>query len=88
MVTGPDIWLSHWYTIGREELPASLLSSFSRAALNCWYLHRSCKRLVSGYHKRCSMVPGLLQSCKQWLKRRLRAQKGHHKLFWETHHCK
>ena len=59
-MTGPDIWLSHWYTIGSEELPASLLSSFSRATLNCWYLYRSCKRPVSGFYKRCSMVPSLL----------------------------
>lgn len=64
LVTGPDIWLSHWYTIGSEELPASLLSSFSRAALSCWYLRRSCKRPVStltGCHNCCSMVlPSLL----------------------------
>ena len=38
-MTGPVIWCSHWYTMGSEELPASLLSSFSRAHLNCWYLH-------------------------------------------------
>ena len=60
LVTGPDIWLSHWYTIGSEELPANLLSSFSRAALNCWYLHRSCRGPVSaltGCYDCCSMVP-------------------------------
>lgn len=39
-MTGPAIWCSHWYTMGSEELPASWLSSFSRALLNCWYLNK------------------------------------------------
>ena len=40
-VTGPLMGCSHMYTMGSEELLASLLSSFSRAPLNCWYLQRS-----------------------------------------------
>ncbi len=39
-----DIWCSHWYTMGNEELLASLLSSFSRAPLNCWYLYSKLNR--------------------------------------------
>ena len=41
LVTGPLMGCSHMYTMGSEELLASLLSSFSRAPLNCWYLQRS-----------------------------------------------
>ena len=40
-MTGPLMGCSHMYTMGSEELLASLLSSFSRAPLNCWYLQRS-----------------------------------------------
>ncbi len=39
LTTGPFIGRFHWYTVGSEELLANSLSSFSRAALYCWYLH-------------------------------------------------
>ena len=51
--TGPVIWCSHWYTMGSEELPASLLSSFSRAPLNCWYLQSRKPYQIRLRHKYC-----------------------------------